>query len=124
MSDIRHLTCVSCPMGCQLEVGVQDGEVVLVTGNQCARGVIYAKKEVVNPTRILTSVVFVDHGVEEMVSVKTSTDIPKSMLRTCAASLRGLHVEAPVKSGDVIVENLCGTGAKLVATKGVARRED
>lgn len=124
MSDTRHLTCVSCPMGCQLEVGVLDGEVVHVTGNQCARGVIYAKKEVVNPTRILTSVVFVDKGVEEMVSVKTSIDIPKSMLRTCAASLRGLRVEAPVKSGDVIVENLCGTGAKLVATKGVARRED
>jgi CxxC motif-containing protein len=111
-------------MGCQLDVVVQGDNVEQVTGNQCARGVIYAKKEVVNPTRILTSVVFVNHGVEEMVSVKTSTDIPKSMLRQCAASLRGLRVEAPVKSGDIIVENLCGTGANLVATKGVARRED
>jgi len=124
MSDLRNLTCVSCPMGCSLDVRVENGEVVSVTGNQCARGVIYAKKEVVNPTRILTSVVFVEGGVEEMVSVKTSSDIPKSMLRTCAASLRNLRVPAPVKSGDVIVKNLCGTGADLVATKGVARRED
>lgn len=124
MSEHRSLTCVSCPMGCALDVTIEQGEVVSVTGNLCARGVIYAKKEVVNPTRILTSVVFVEHGVEEMVSVKTASDIPKTMLRSCAASLRGLRVEAPISAGDVIVENLCKTGVPLVATKGVARRED
>jgi O-6-methylguanine DNA methyltransferase len=119
MADIKNLICVSCPMGCRLEVTVENSEVLKVTGNQCARGVVYAKKEVVNPTRVLTSILPVRGGVEDMVSVKTQSDIPKSMLRECVASLKGVIVDAPIRLGDVIISNLCGTNVALIATKSV-----
>lgn len=48
--EIRHLTCISCPMGCPITVEMEDGQVVSVTGNTCKRGDIYARKEVTNPT--------------------------------------------------------------------------
>ena len=72
---IRELTCIGCPMGCPLTVTMEAGEVISVTGNTCKRGDIYARKEVTNPTRIVTSTVRVTGGDADMVSVKTSWDI-------------------------------------------------
>ena len=53
----RKLTCIGCPMGCPLTVVMNGEEVVSVTGNTCKRGDVYARKEVTNPTRIVTSTV-------------------------------------------------------------------
>jgi len=80
----RRLTCIGCPMGCPLVVTMDGGEVVSVTGNTCKRGEIYGRKEVTNPTRIVTSTVQVSGGSIDMVSVKTKEDIPKGKnLRLC-----------------------------------------
>ncbi|MDD5866147.1 MAG: DUF1667 domain-containing protein, partial [Lachnospiraceae bacterium] len=58
----KNLTCICCPMGCQITVTLKDGEVTDVTGNTCKRGDIYARKEVTNPTRVVTSSVRVTGG--------------------------------------------------------------
>ena len=42
----RKLTCIGCPMGCQLQVIIKKGIVEKVTGNTCKRGADYGKKEV------------------------------------------------------------------------------
>ena len=57
----RELTCISCPMGCLMTVSVEKGE-IKVTGNTCKRGEIYAKKEVTDPRRVVTSSVSVKNG--------------------------------------------------------------
>ena len=67
----RHLTCIGCPMGCQLTVEMDKGEVLSVSGNTCKRGDIYARKEVTNPTRIVTSTIAVKEGDKERVSCKS-----------------------------------------------------
>ena len=67
-------------MGCPLTVTMEAGEVISVTGNTCKRGDIYARKEVTNPTRIVTSTVRVTGGDADMVSVKTKEDIPKDQI--------------------------------------------
>ena len=118
--EIRNLTCISCPMGCQITVEMDGNEVVSVTGNTCKRGDIYARKEVTNPTRIVTSTVRVIGGKADMVSVKTKEDIPKGKIFDCVKSLKGVEVEAPVQIGDVIVPDAAGTGVDIVATKNVA----
>lgn len=76
----RKLTCIGCPMGCPLTVVMNGEEVVSVTGNTCKRGDVYARKEVTNPTRIVTSTVRVSGGSIDMVSVKTKEDIPKGKI--------------------------------------------
>ena len=119
--EIRNLTCISCPMGCPITVEMDVDEVVSVTGNTCKRGDVYARKEVTDPTRIVTSTVRVIGGKADMVSVKTKEDIPKGKLFDCVKALKGVEVEAPVKIGDVIVPDVAGTGVDIVATKNVAR---
>ena len=109
----RELTCIGCPMGCPLIVTMEAGEVISVTGNTCKRGDVYARKEVTNPTRIVTSTVRVSGGDADMVSVKTKEDIPKGKIFEC------VKAPAPVYIGDVLVKDVAGTGVDIVATKNV-----
>lgn len=114
-----NLICIGCPLGCPLTVEMEGNEVKSVSGNTCPRGDAYAKKELTNPTRIVTSTVRVAGGKLAMVSVKTQSDIPKGKIFDCVKALKDVEVIAPVKIGDVIVENVAGTGVNVIATKNV-----
>ncbi len=118
--ETRELTCIQCPMGCQLTVTV-DGENVTVTGNTCPRGAVYGKKEVTAPTRTVTSTVVVEGGELARASVKTASDIPKGKIFEVMEEIRAAKVPAPVNIGDVIVDNAAGTGVDVIATKNVGR---
>lgn len=113
----RELICIGCPMGCPLRVELDGNKVVSVTGQTCKRGEVYARKEVTNPTRIVTTTVRVAGGTVDMVSVKTREDIPKDKIFQCVKALKGVTVQAPVHIGDVILANVAGTGVDIVATK-------
>ena len=118
MTETRELICINCPLGCPLTVTLEDGVVTSVTGNTCKRGDVYARKEVTNPTRIVTSSVPVDGSERErMVSVKTATDVPKDKIFDVMEALAGVRMTAPVRIGDVVVANVCDTGVDIVATK-------
>ena len=115
----RELICIGCPMGCPVTVELEGGEIVNVTGHTCKRGDVYARKEVTNPTRIVTSTVMVEGGTADMVSVKTRDDVPKGKIFECVQALKGLTVHAPVRIGDVILSDAAGTGVDIIAAKGV-----
>ncbi|HMM06520.1 MAG TPA: DUF1667 domain-containing protein [Clostridiales bacterium] len=117
MTETKHLTCIVCPMGCQLSATVEKGVVTQVEGNQCPRGEKYAKAEVVNPVRILTTTVKVLHG--DPLPVKSAAALPKDKLFDCMAVLRNVTVKAPVPLGAVIVSDICGSGVDMVATAAV-----
>lgn len=113
----RELICIGCPLGCPVTVTMEEGAVTAVEGNTCKCGDIYARKEVTNPMRIVTSTVRVEGGTADMVSVKTKEDIPKAKIFECVKALKGITVKAPVRIGDVILKNVAGTGVDIVATK-------
>lgn len=117
--ETKNLICINCPMGCALTVEMEGQDVVSVSGNTCKRGDTYARKEVTNPTRIVTSTVRVAGGEADMVSVKTKEDIPKGKIAECIKALKDVQVQAPVHIGDVIVTDIAGTGVDIVATKNI-----
>ena len=119
----RELICIGCPMGCPIVVEMEDGKVLSVTGNTCPRGESYARKEVTNPTRIVTTTVRVDGGKVPMINVKTERDIPKDKIFECIAALRGVTMKAPIHIGDIILENVAGTGVNIVAAGNVEYNE-
>jgi CxxC motif-containing protein len=123
MSEIiRELTCIGCPLGCSITVTMNETDVVSVTGNTCPRGDAYARKEVTNQTRIVTSTVRVEGGISPMVNVKTASDIPKSKIFDCANALRDVVITAPVKIGDVVLSDVAGTGVDVIAAKNIAAK--
>lgn len=118
----RELTCISCPMGCQMTV-LMDDESIRVTGNTCKRGEVYARKEVKNPRRVVTSTVKVNGGEFARVSVKTETDVPKDKIFDCMKEILKAEATAPVKIGDIVITNCAGTGVTVVATREVKKIE-
>lgn len=110
----RQLTCIGCPMGCQLTATVENGVVTEVTGNTCKRGADYARKECVAPMRTVTGTVRLSDG--RVVSVRTAGDVPKAKIFDVAAAFNAARPSAPLHIGDVVIENVCGTGVNVVAT--------
>ena len=119
----KELICIGCPLGCNLTVEMDGGQVVSVNGNTCKRGDDYARKELTDPRRIVTSTVPVAGGNLPVVSVKTASDIPKGKIRECLCALKGVTLTAPVQIGDVIVENVADTGVDVIATKYISAVE-
>ena len=121
VSNLKELVCIGCPIGCKLEVIVDEDRVLEVKGNICLRGKSYAEKEYINPTRIVTSTVKVEGGEIAAVSVKTKKDIPKDKIMECIEELRGLVLNAPIQIGDVILKNAANTGVDVIATKSILK---
>ena len=117
-----EITCINCPMGCPLNVAMENGTVSSVVGAACKRGIVYAELECTNPTRIVTSTVPVRGGGVRMIPVKTEKAIPKSKIADCLHSLKGIEVEAPVMIGDIILKDVCDTGVNIVATRTILYR--
>ncbi len=114
----KTLTCINCPIGCQLTVTVDGDQVTHVEGAGCARGVAYAKQEAVNPTRMVTAVVNLP-GSEVPLSVKTAAPIPKDLIFDCMSAIRGASVCTPVHIGDVVCKDVCGTGVDVISTRDI-----
>lgn len=117
----KDFICIGCPLGCNITVETDNGEIKNITGNTCRRGADYVTKELTDPRRIVTSLVRVQGGVLPVVSVKTVADIPKERIKDCIKALKMIELSAPVRMGDVVVENVCGMGVDIVATSSVEK---
>ena len=119
MSKQESLICVSCPMGCHLDVTIPDKGEWIITGNQCKRGITYAKSELTNPTRVLTSTVRINNGFLNRIPVRTTDAIPKPLLFEAMKVINSVDLEAPVKVGHVVVKDLLGTGVDVVTSRSM-----
>lgn len=113
----QELICIMCPRSCRLTVSGSDGSLA-VEGNMCPRGHEYALSEAVHPMRILTGIMRVE-GIKEPLSIKTTQMIPKELLLRAMDEIHKVKAKAPVKAGDIIISDILGTGADVVATKSI-----
>jgi len=118
MKITREIICISCPVGCNLTVQDEDGE-LKITGHQCNAGILYAKEEMTNPTRNIATSIRVAGGDMPMLSIKTAGPIPKEAIRDVVAAIHKVIVAAPVKIGDVVLADAGGIGVDIVATRCV-----
>lgn len=120
--EIRVLTCIRCPMGCELTTIINDDGLVTVKGNACIRGEQYAKKELSNPLRVLTTTVRVLEGTQAMLPVRTRGEIPKEKIMDGIRQLKRIQLKAPIMVGDIIMNNIADTGIAVIATKTIQKR--
>lgn len=116
----RTLTCIQCPQGCRLTVEADQGYVVSVSGNRCPKGETYARQELENPVRTLTTTVRASGLQVNWVPVRTSRPIPKARLGEAMAAIRSLRIDRPVRAGEAIISRFLGLDADLLATRTVA----
>jgi len=118
---IFNVTCIICPLSCEIKVQMEGDKIVSVEGHSCPRGKEYAIQEVTEPKRIVMSVVKVKDGDFPTVSVKTDKPVPKELIPKIMKELANIEVKAPVKLGQILVENIGNSGANIVATRPVQR---
>lgn len=115
----KNMTCIVCPIGCQMTVSYDeaDGKAtnIEVSGNTCPRGVKYAKTELTDPQRTLTTTIRTVGGSASLLPVKSSKPIPKDKLFEGMDIVNSNVAYLPVKVGDTIIANFVCEGVDLVA---------
>ena len=114
MAITRDLICIVCPKGCPMKVTLEGKEIVNIEGFTCPRGKQYAIDECTHPMRTVTSTARTSDG--GVVAVKTDRTIPKELMFDCMKEINKAVASLPVQIGDVLIENLLGTGANVVVT--------
>ena len=115
---IEQLTCILCPVGCDLEVE-RAGNGLEIRGNQCDKGMGFAEEEILHPKRNLATSVPLRGTASQMVSVRLSGPIPRDMIFPVLAEIAGLRPEPPTLRGQVLIPNVIGTGVDVIATRTV-----
>lgn len=127
--ETLQFNCTTCPSECLLTVEVKrnaDGAVVevrSVTGNSCPRGDTFAHQELTRPMRVLTTTVAVSGGDEALLPVRTVEAIPLELHAQAMNLIRGLVVNAPIRMGDVVLEDLLDTSINLIASMDINRAQ-
>ena len=119
-SVVDRMTCVLCPVGCELEVRRDESSDVEVLGNQCDKGIPFAVEEVLHPKRNLATSVPVQGTAATMVSVRLSGPVPREMIFPILAEIARLRPEVPVRRGQVLITDVLGTGVDVIATRTVS----
>lgn len=126
-TETLQFNCTTCPSECLLTVEVErdtNGAVAAVrsvTDNSCPRGDKFAHQELTCPMRVLTTTAAVSGGDEALLPVRTAEAIPLTLHAQAMNLLRGAVVEAPIRMGDVVLENLLNTNIDLIASMDIDR---
>ena len=120
----RKFICITCPRGCALDVTMESGAVVKMEGNSCKRGIDYVTGELNDPRRMVTTTVRVKGGVHPLAPVYTESPIPKPRIFDLLAEIRKIELKAPVKFGDVVIENALGTGVNVLASRNIPAKSE
>ena len=114
----HKLLCIVCPKGCEMEVSENNRELSFPKGI-CKRGQEYAKQEIYNPCRVLTSTVRINSKDFAMLPVRTSAAIPKEKLEIAMRQIASIEVNAPIKLGEIICQDIAATGIQLIASRSI-----
>ena len=114
MSNLQELICITCPKGCVTKVWKEKGE-LKIEGKICKKGKEYIKQEYIEPRRILTSTVVVEHSPIKRLPIRTREAIPKKKLFAAMNELSKIRIKPPLKIGEVIISNLLDTGVDVIA---------
>jgi len=113
---MAKIICTLCPKGCHLAV---DEQSFAVTGNDCKRGIDFGVSELQNPVRVITSTVKINGAIHRRLPVRTTAAIPKRLIHDTMRLLDSVELTAPVKIGQVVVDDVCGTGVAFIASRSM-----
>ena len=108
--------CINCPRGCNLKITI-DGDDIKVTGNTCPLGEKYGISEIKNPVRIVTSIARTNKN--NYVSCKTDKPVSKDRMFSVIDEIKKITVNEPVSINDILIRNVCGLDANVIATKNI-----
>jgi len=116
-SVVKVIRCIVCPTGCEIQVKKGSEGEISFEGYTCDRGLEYAQQEYYEPKRILTTTIRVENGFLPLVPVRTDKPILKDKLRDALNEIAMKKIQAPIKAGDILIENILGLEANVIASR-------
>jgi CxxC motif-containing protein len=120
-AEKRHFVCVVCPIGCEIDVVHDGSKIISMEGNKCEKSEEFVSQELIEPMRILTTTVRVQGSRWPVIPVRTDRSVPKRLFPRIMRQLRRIKLRAPVNMLDVVINDIAGTGANVVATRTMPR---
>lgn len=119
----KEFICIVCPKGCKINVLLDDSNIVSIEENNCKKGKEYAKNEALNPKRLVFTTVKLRNGEFDMLPVRSKKAVSKEIVKGVMRSLAFITRDAPVKIGDLIVENILNTGVDIIASRSIGVKQ-
>jgi CxxC motif-containing protein len=120
-AEKKHFVCVVCPVGCEIDVVHDGGKIVSMEGNRCERAEEFVSQELIEPMRILTTTVQIRGSRWPVIPVRTNKAVPKRLFPRIMKQLRRIKLQAPVCMLDVVIRDIAGTAANIIATRTMPR---
>lgn len=120
-SIVRVIRCIVCPTGCEIQVKKSENGDINFEGYTCKRGLDYAEQEYYEPKRILTTTMRVENGLLPLVPVRTDAPILKAKLNDTLKIIAVKKIEAPIKAGDILIENILELGVNIIASRDLSK---
>ena len=141
---MKEFTCIICPRGCIIEIDTGEGlameksraeggagfeptlerALASAAGMGCRRGADYVRQEIVNPMRTIATSAKVLGGTMQLVSVRTTKAIPKSLIRKVLSQAQALVLAAPVEAGRILIAGVAGSESDIIATSSVPKANE
>ncbi|UCD02468.1 MAG: DUF1667 domain-containing protein [Promethearchaeota archaeon] len=118
----KDIRCIVCPTGCLVHVENLNGELI-IEGHSCKRGEEYAKEEFIAPKRILTTTIRIENGFLPLIPVRSDKPIPKDKLEETLKEIAHKQIEAPIKMGDILIENVLGLDINIIASRDLIEKQ-
>ena len=121
-SVIKVIRCIVCPTGCEIQVKQGQKGDISFEGYTCERGLEYAEQEYYEPKRILTTTIRVENGLLPLIPIRTDKPILKDKLKDALKEIAKTKVKAPIKMGDILIENILDLGVNIIASRNLIER--
>lgn len=120
-SNVKELVCNLCPVHCNMSIEYSkwEDQIKNVYGSRCSRGYEYIKNYKFDQQCMLPTSVRLRGSIADRLPVNSDAPLPKTIVSEAMNIIKMLEVELPVKSGEIIVENILNTGVNIVATKSM-----
>lgn len=119
---IKVIRCIVCPTGCSIKVIGKDDKDIAYEGYHCKRGLEYAEQEFREPKRILTTTMKVENGALPLIPVRTDKPLLKQKLNEALLDIANSQVKAPIKMGDILIENILDQGINIIASRNLEEK--
>lgn len=116
----KTIVCICCPLGCEILAEKREGR-YKIEHNKCTKGWDYAFSELTNPVRHVTSTIALGGDPGRRLPVRTSLPVPKDKMFAVISEIKRLDVKNTVSAGQVLIKNVAGTEADIIASNHSAR---
>lgn len=119
--ELKEMVCITCPLGCRLELEIENGDIKAVYHHSCKRGIEYAKQEFYDPRRMVTATAPIEHGPVKRIPVRTSEPIPIKHINALLNAIYRLRLQTPLPLGAPVITNFAEIGIDVIATRNMPK---